>query len=77
MEEKITRIKQIADSMSPLIFLELLFELRKNSTRLIIYFLLSAGAIITLFYMQLSSHESSREWLFTALIVIKIGRAHV
>ena len=56
--------------MSPLIFLELLFELRKNSTRLIIYFLLSAGAIITLFYMQLSSHESSREWLFTALIVI-------
>lgn len=70
MEEKITRIKQIADSISPLIFLDLLFELRKNSTRLIVYFLLSAGAIITLFYMQLSSHDSSREWIFTALIII-------
>ncbi|EKD69471.1 MAG: hypothetical protein ACD_47C00109G0002 [uncultured bacterium] len=70
MEDKITKVKQIADSLSPLIFLDLLFELRKNSTRLIIYFLLSAGAIITLFYMQLSSHASSRDWIFDAMLII-------
>lgn len=70
MEDRIQRLKRITDSISPVIFLDFLFELRKNATRIMIYFLISAGVIITTFYMQLSAHGDSHEGVFSSLIVI-------
>ncbi|HPG60236.1 MAG TPA: hypothetical protein PKW98_20655, partial [Candidatus Wallbacteria bacterium] len=64
------KIKNFADSISPLIFLDFLFESRKNLTRLIIYFVISLGLIITVFFMQLSYSDSSRAGVINAFFII-------
>ncbi len=66
MEEK---LKKIADSISPLIFIDLIFELRKNLTRMIIYYVISVGFLFTFFFMH-NDYPNAREGFFNALIII-------
>lgn len=67
MEEK---FKKTADSISPLIFIDLIFELRKNMTRMIIYYVISAFLLFMIFFMQKNYQQSTREGFFNALIII-------
>jgi len=64
------KIKKIADSISPIIFIDLIFELRKNVVRIIIYYVISIGSLFTFFLIQKNYHNDARGVFFDALIII-------